>query len=52
MSDPLSVAASIAGLIALAGELYIALDEFVSNVRDAPSLAQPLQSLVATNEHL
>jgi cell division control protein 24 len=44
MSDPLSVAASIAGLIALAGELYISLDEFISNVRDAPSLAQTIQS--------
>lgn len=43
MSDPLSVAASITGLIALAGQLYNALDGFISNVRDAPSLAQTIQ---------
>ena len=46
MSDPLSVAASITGLIALAGQLYIALDGFISNVRDAPLLAGTIQAEV------
>lgn len=46
MSDPLSVAASITGLIALAGQLYIALDGFISSVRDAPLLAGTIQAEV------
>jgi hypothetical protein len=44
MGDPLSVAASITGLIALAGQLYVALDGFISNVRDAPLLAGTIQA--------
>ena len=44
MGDPLSVAASITGLIAVAGQLYVALDGFISNVRDAPSLARTIQA--------
>ena len=44
MGDPLSVAASITGLLTLAGQLYIALDGFITNVRDAPSLARTVYS--------
>jgi hypothetical protein len=40
MSDPLSIAASIGGLVALAGQLYVSLDSFISNIRDAPSHAR------------
>ena len=44
MSDPLSITASVAGLISLAGYLYTQLDTFISNVKDAPSLAQTIRS--------
>ena len=44
MGDPVSLAASIAGLVALAGSLYTTLDTFISNVRDAPSLARTVRS--------
>ncbi len=46
MSDPLSIAASITGLIAVAGQLYITLDTFVSNVKDAPLLSRIILSEV------
>lgn len=46
MGDPLSVAASIAGLIAVAGQIYTVLDGFISNMRDAPSLARTICSEV------
>jgi cell division control protein 24 len=39
MADPLSVAASIAGLLSLAGQVYTTLDTFISNVHHAPSFA-------------
>lgn len=38
------VAASIAGLISLAGQLYTALDTFLTNFKDASDLAQVVQS--------
>lgn len=44
MGEPLSVASSVAGLIALSDQLYTALDGFITSVRDAPSLAQTIQS--------
>lgn len=44
MAEPLSLAASIAGLVSLAGQLYTTLDKFISNVRDAPALAQTIPS--------
>lgn len=44
MGDPLSVAASIGGLIALAGQLYVALDGLITNIKDAPSLASTVRS--------
>lgn len=44
MGDPLSVAASIGGLVALAGQLYVALDDFITIVRDAPALASTVRS--------
>ena len=44
MGEPLSVAASIADLLSLAGQLYTALNTFISNVKDAPCLAQAIQS--------
>lgn len=44
MSDPLSVAASIAGLVSLAGQLYNVLDTFISGVRDAPSMARTVHA--------
>lgn len=39
MADPLSIAASIAGLLSLAGQVYTTLDTFISNVQHAPSFA-------------
>jgi hypothetical protein len=44
MSDPLSIAASIGGLIALAGQLYSSIDNFLSNVKDAPIFARAIQA--------
>ena len=46
MADPLSVAASVAGLLSLAGTVYSALDSFISDVRGAPSFARDIQSEV------
>jgi len=40
MADPLSIAASIAGLAAAAGKIYSVLSAFVSDVADAPNSAQ------------
>jgi hypothetical protein len=44
MSDPLSLAASIGGLISLAGQLYTALDGAITGMRDAPSLARTIHA--------
>lgn len=38
------MAASLAGLISLAGQLYSVLDKFISNVKDAPSLARTVHA--------
>lgn len=46
MADPLSVAASITGLIAVAGQIYLTLDTFCSNVKDAPVLSRIILSEV------
>jgi cell division control protein 24 len=43
MADPLSVAASIAGLLSLAGQVYTTLDTFISNVQHAPSFANRIR---------
>jgi len=43
MSDPLSVAASIAGLLSLAGQVYTTLDTFITNVQGAPSFANRIR---------
>ena len=51
MGDPLSVAASITGLIAVAGQLYVALDGFISNVREAPSLAATIKAEINSFRH-
>jgi hypothetical protein len=38
--DPLSITASIAGLLGISGKIYSILSEFVSNVKDAPRSVQ------------
>lgn len=38
--DPLSISASIAGLIALCGQIYYIISGFISNVEDAPRSAR------------
>jgi cell division control protein 24 len=47
MGDPLSVAASIAGLLSLAGQLYSVLDQVITGFRDAPSLARTVHAEVS-----
>jgi cell division control protein 24 len=39
MVEPLSVAASIAGLLSLAGQIYNVLDKFITDTQDAPVFA-------------
>jgi hypothetical protein len=39
MSDPLSIAASIAGLITLAGAIYTSVNSFIQRIEDAPKFA-------------
>ena len=46
MCDPLSVAASIAGLLSLAGQIYTVVDSFISTVQDVPSFAIHIRSKV------
>lgn len=48
MSDPLSVAASIVGLISIGTKLIITLHKFHNNVRDAPTSASYLLSEMKT----
>jgi len=43
MADPLSVAASIACLLSLAGQVYTTLDKFISNVQNTPSFANRIR---------
>jgi cell division control protein 24 len=40
MSDPLSIAASIAGLITITGKVGVVLKSFVSSLHDAPESAR------------
>ena len=42
--EAVGVAASIAGLVALAGQLYTVLDNFISGVQDAPALSRIVKS--------
>ena len=51
MSDPLSIAASVAGLVAIAGTLYAALDKFITGLKDAPSLARTVQAELLSWQH-
>lgn len=44
MSDPLSVAASIIGIIAAAGKVAETLGPFVSNVKDTKNIARTIQN--------
>ena len=46
MGDPLSVAASVAGLLSLAGQISSALGTYIFNIRDVPSFAQSIRSEV------
>src|SRR5690348_14096025 len=46
MGDPLSVAASVAGLLSLAGQVYTTLNTFIDNIQDAPSFAHSIRSEV------
>lgn len=46
MGDPLSVAASIVGILAAAGKIIEIVQPFVTNVRDAPKLAVTVHSEV------
>jgi len=43
MTDPLGIAASITGLLFLAGQIYTTLDTFISNVQNAPSFANHIR---------
>ena len=44
MADPLSVTASIAGVVVLAAQLYSVVTNFISDVNDAPSFAQAISA--------
>lgn len=46
MAEPLSVAASVAGLLSLAGQVYHVLNTFINNVEDAPLFANSILSQV------
>jgi hypothetical protein len=48
MLDPLSTAASVAGLIALAGTISKSLYQFFCSIYDAPSIARELTSALYT----
>ncbi|KAI5918811.1 P-loop containing nucleoside triphosphate hydrolase protein [Camillea tinctor] len=47
MSDPLSIAASVAGLLALSGAIYTQLSGFVEQYRDVPQSAHQLLLVVS-----
>lgn len=46
MSDPLSVAASVVGLVTISAQIYTMVNKFVSTVKDAPSFARTVSSEV------
>lgn len=48
MSDPLSIAASVAGLAALTGTISKTVFQFLSSIKDAPEAAQQLARSLAT----
>ena len=48
MSDPLSIAAGVAGLIALAGTTSKLFYQFFRSIHDAPSIARDLTSTLYT----
>jgi hypothetical protein len=48
MADPLSIAASVAGLLATATKIYSVLSDFISTVVDAPNSAR--STLTAVEE--
>ena len=48
MSDPLSVAAGVAGLIALAGTISKSFYQFFRSIHDAPPIARDLTSVLYT----
>ena len=48
MADPLSIAASVTGLLSVAGKICTIISDFISNVADAPNSAR--DALAAVEE--